>query len=346
MVRSLRGGRVRVYDIQVEEDRNFFADGILVHNCLLIDDPVKNWEEAQSVTVSEGAWEWFQSTARTRLQPNAAIVVCMTRWHPDDLVGRLLKADADGGEHWEHLRLPALAEDGDPLGRDVGEALWPAWYSAEALAQTRLAIGEQYFAGLYQQDPTLDAARLLRLEYFRSEPVPAANPGQLVYQFWDTAFTEKTSSDWSVCGTWRLEQNCFRLLDVWRGRVTYPDLKTQARRLYQQWQPTAMVIEAKGSGLALAQEFSRDTTWPVVVFSPDRWGDKVARVHAVTPLMAAGRCVLPDAAPWKAEYLAELLGFPRAAHDDQVDMTTMALITMGATASQQGWIGEFEVLAS
>lgn len=124
---------------------------------LVIDDPLKNAEEARSERVRERHWEWFQSTAYSRLEPGAVVVVVMTRWHEHDLVGRLLSAQASGGERWVRVRLPALAEAADPLGRSEREALWPARYPRAALEQIRGVLSPYFWAALYQQRPSLIA---------------------------------------------------------------------------------------------------------------------------------------------------------------------------------------------
>ena len=132
MVERVRA-KARVYDIQVEENQNLFANGVCVHNCLIIDDPLKNREEADSRLMRDKLWDWYASTAYTRLMPGGAVVLIQTRWHEDDLAGRLL----NGEEQWEVVSLPAIAEPGDALGRREGEALWPAKYDAQALERIR-----------------------------------------------------------------------------------------------------------------------------------------------------------------------------------------------------------------
>jgi hypothetical protein len=135
----------------VEGNSNFFADGLLVHNCLIVDDPFKGSEDAESQTQRDRVWDWWQSVALTRLEPNGSLVVINTRWNPDDLSGRLLESE---GDEWTVIDLPALsmAED-DPLGRSPGDALWPERYNAEDLARIRKGVGERVWWSLYQQQP-------------------------------------------------------------------------------------------------------------------------------------------------------------------------------------------------
>ena len=144
---------------------------------IIIDDPIKNRADANSPTIRERTWDWWTSTARTRLEPGGSIIVVMTRWHEDDLVGRLLKQmdTEDGGDDWDHIRLPALAEPEDPLGRAEGEPLWPDRYDADALAKQRVAVGPNDFAGLFQQRPVVAPAGAFE-QQFEIGPQPDDGP--------------------------------------------------------------------------------------------------------------------------------------------------------------------------
>lgn len=150
MVRRICNCRVRVYDIQVEGTHNFFANGLLVHNCMILDDPIKNAEEAMSQTVRDSLWDWLQSTALERLEPNGAIIIIMHRWHRDDLVGRF-KEQYDG--HCRVITLPALAEENDQMGRKLGESIWPERFSQKDLEFTREKKPLYWWLALYQQRP-------------------------------------------------------------------------------------------------------------------------------------------------------------------------------------------------
>lgn len=135
----------------MEGNSNFFADGLLVHNCLIVDDPFKGSEDAESQTQRDRVWDWWQSVALTRLEPNGSLVVINTRWNPDDLSGRLLETE---GDEWTVLDLPAIAmAEDDPLGREPGEALWPERYNTDDLQRIRKGVGERVWWALYQQQP-------------------------------------------------------------------------------------------------------------------------------------------------------------------------------------------------
>ncbi len=146
---------------------------------VIIDDPVKNRAQAESRTMRDNVWDWFNDDIYTRLEPGASIILIQTRWHEDDLAGRLLKQSADGGEAWEKVDLPALAEDGDPLGRPIGKALWPERYSAEALEAIRRQQGTYSFSALYQQQPVPSDGGLFKREWFQhivSRPPDRSDP--------------------------------------------------------------------------------------------------------------------------------------------------------------------------
>ena len=167
---------------------------------LIIDDPIKNRQEASSPTIRKHIIEWWRSTARTRLEPNGSIIVVQTRWHEEDLIGYLLAGEEEESDAWQHIRLPALAEADDPLGRDEGAPLWPGRYDLDALSSLRVAVGPQDWAGLYQQRPVEEGGGLFKLHWFRYlDHLP--EPTGKVVQFWDTAFKTGAANDYSACAT-------------------------------------------------------------------------------------------------------------------------------------------------
>ena len=288
---------------------------------LLIDDPIKNSEEANSPLFRDKQWQWYTTTARTRLQPNGAIIVILTRWHKDDLAGRLLEqAKADPkADQWEVLHLKALTEQPD----GTIKVLWPSRYSLEALEAIR-ANGARDFAALFQGDPVAAEGNIIKREwwkYYRETPNFIR-----VIQSWDTAFKDKTGADYSVCTTWGETATGCYLLNVWRGKVEFPELKRTAVNLYDRDNPSAVLVEDKASGQSLIQELRRDTKLPVIPVKVDT--DKTARVNATSPLIEAGKVFLPESAHWLYDYIEELSAFPAGEHDDQVDSTTQALIRL------------------
>jgi predicted phage terminase large subunit-like protein len=313
-----------VYNLQVAEHQNFFANGILVHNCLIIDDPIKNPAEAASRVTLESQWSWFVQAAYTRLEGEGAVILVNTRWSEDDLAGRLQRRSHDiGGDTWTVLNLPALAEENDQLGRDVGEALWPEKFNAHALNRIKVVSGTRDFTALYQQRPSPIGGAVFKREWWqRYSSLDLAGVRQII-QTWDTAYKTAQSNDYSVCATWALTDAGAFLLDVWRDRVEFPELVHTAKDLFARWRPVAVVVEAAASGTSLAQTLEREALIPVI--AEPVAGDKVLRATAVTPWIESGRVFIPADAPWAADFIEEHAVFPHGAHDDQVDTTSAAL---------------------
>ena len=285
---------------------------------ILIDDPIKSREEANSQAFRERLWTWYTDDLYTRQEPGAAIVLILTRWHMDDLAGRILASEE--AAEWTVLSLPALAEASDPLGRSEGEALCPERFSERDLEQIRTVQGSS-FAALYQQRPSALEGAIFKREwwrYFREAPTL-----HRIVQSWDTAFKTGQDNDYSVCTTWGVGETGYYLLDVWKRRVEFAQLKGTVVTLGEQFKPDAVLVEDKASGQSLIQELQRDTRLPILPVKVD--SDKVSRAYAVTPIIETGRVFLPESAPWLADYLDNMANFPNAAHDDDVDSTTQAL---------------------
>jgi len=284
---------------------------------LIIDDPLKDREEAQSETIRRTLHEWYASVAYTRLQPGAAIVLLQTRWHEDDLAGRLLREHSAG---WEVVSLPAVAET-DESFRRTGEALWPQKFPLDVLEQIRVAIGGAAWASLYQQRPAAAEGTIFKREwwrYFREQPA-----FRRIVQSWDTAFKTGAENDYSVCTTWGVTDSGYYLLWFWRGRVEFPELKKRISWLADQWRPNQILVEDKASGQSLIQELRYQSALPIIPVKVDK--DKLARAQAITPLIEAGKVFLPELAPWLNDYIDEMARFPTGTHDDAVDCTTQAL---------------------
>lgn len=317
-------------------------------NILLIDDPVKDAIESESKVYRDRLWDWYTSTLYTRRAPGAGILIILTRWHEDDLAGRLLAAAEKGeGERWEVVSYPAIAER-DEEHRKIGEALHPERYSTKEMEITRLAVGARVWASLYQQRPAAaEGAIFKRADWGRFKwpgdfSMPAADVVRLlgirrVVQSWDTAFKTKQESDFSSCVTFGEVADGWLILDVLKRKMQYPELKRAAIDGNAKWTPTAVLVEDKASGQSLVQELQRETRIPVVPVTVDV--DKIARAHAVTPLHEAGRFKIPEGAPWAADFIDSAATFPNATHDDDVDA-----FTQGANylARGGGAMGMFE----
>jgi predicted phage terminase large subunit-like protein len=294
---------------------------------LIIDDPVKNDDEARSELIRQRNWDWYTDTARTRLEPGGSIVVVMTRWHEDDLVGRMLK-DQQTGDKWRVIQLSALAEQDDVLGRTPGEALWPQRYDANALNEIRRGMSPYSWASLYQQAPTVRGGNVFKDSWWKyynykstGEEIRIAS--RMIVQAWDTAFKTGQSNDYSVCTTWADTVNGAYLVGMWRGRVEFPDLVKAATSLIGAYRPTVVLVEDKASGQSLVQEMQRVTRTPILPVGVDK--DKVARAYSITPEIEGGRVFLPEDLTELHNFLSETAGFPNAAHDDIVDSMTLAL---------------------
>jgi len=292
-------------------------------NLGIIDDPVKDEEEATSQVYRERVWSWYTTVFQTRVQPDAAIIIVMTRWHEDDLVGRLLTLSSKDkkADQWEVLHFPAIKD---------GKALWPERYPIEVLERLRAGQaddpnepgrGSRAFESLYQGNPTMAEGELFKREWWRFfTERPKFN---MILQSWDTAFKDKDQNDFSVCTTWGVTNEGYYLLNVWRDKVQFPELKIAAKALYDRDKPNIVLIEDKASGQSLIQELQRDTKIPLLPIKVD--ANKVARANACTPTVEAGKVFLLKSAPWLIDFTDEMSAFPNAKHDDQVDSFTQAL---------------------
>jgi predicted phage terminase large subunit-like protein len=308
---------------------------------IIIDDPLKP-DEALSDSRRKGVNEWYDHTLLSRLNDKAkgCIIIVMQRLHQDDLVGHVLEQ-----ERWEVLAFPAIAEEDEahliesPLGgrlfkRKVGDVLHPERESAATLAHIRQAVGEYVFTSQYQQNPTPLGGAMVRTKWLRYYE-PAERPGRFdeVVQSWDTANKANELSDYSVCTIWGVHDKNYYLLDLYRGRLNYPDLKRKVRELAQLHRADTILIEDKASGTQLIQDLKEDRVFAVKPYSPPPGTDKIMRLYAQTAMFENGRVLLPRRASWLAGYVSELTSFPGSKHDDQVDATTQALHHMRENSS-------------
>lgn len=292
---------------------------------LLIDDPIKGREDADSEVLRRRLKDWYKSVAYTRLMPDSAIVLINTRWHFDDLSGWQLKEFAHEG--WHVLSLPAIDTQGNPL--------WPSDYPLERLEQIKRTIGTRDWSALYQQTPVPDEGGILKLGWFRRFTAPPVHPeAYMIVQSWDTAFKPKEINDPSVCLTWIVSTRGWYLIDVFRKQVDYPTLRRTAASLAYKYKPDALLIEDKASGQSLIQDLKNGVEItvdgavvkvvpPVIAIEPE--GDKVSRANAVAALIEGGTVYLPEAAEWLVDFETEIGTFPLGATKDQVDALTQFL---------------------
>jgi predicted phage terminase large subunit-like protein len=298
---------------------------------IVIDDPVKA-SDINSEAERERVASWYRETLVTRLndKKTGVIILIMQRLHVDDLVGQVLPLD-----DWHHLNLPAIAQKDTiiPIG-DLDQAEWPAGVplheEREGLAELetiRRSMGSYLFQAQYLQDPVPAEGNLVKRSWIaRYNGTLTAKDFDFVLHSWDTAIGLRDTNDYSVCTVWGKRDNKVYLLDVWRGRADFPTLARQVHRLAERDDPNKIVIEAAAGGQSLIQYLRSNSSLPIVKMTPK--GDKQARLEGVSAYFEGGRVLLPKEAGWLAAYETELCGFPGAAHDDQVDSTTQALLVL------------------
>lgn len=300
---------------------------------IVIDDPIKP-EDALSEPVRQRGNEWFDHTVLSRLndKEKGCIAIIMQRLHQDDLVGHVLQQ-----ETWDVVSFPAIAEKEEThvidsiLGRRefhrrVGDALHPERESLETLHAIRQTIGAYNFSSQYQQNPVPLGGAMVKTEWLKYYD-PGEQPGKfdILIQSWDTANKATELNDFSVCTTWGVKNEHFYLLDVFRARLNYPELKREVKAQSEHYRVDTIVIEDKASGTQLIQDLKADDVYRVKAYEVPAGADKVMRLHAQTVVFENGRVLLPKTAPWLGDYLNELLSFPGSQYCDQVDSTTQAL---------------------
>ena len=305
-------------------------------------DDVMSEEDSYSEAGRRYVKEWYPAGLRTRIMPNGSILIINTRYHYDDLCGWLLKQqDEYAIEPWEVIKIPAWLDEksAELLQLPVGSSYFPEWKPSEVLEideqEIRASNGARYWNALYMQDPTPDEGGLLKKDWIQWWEYNEPPTCDFIIQTFDTAFSTKTTADFSVIQTWGIftqyEEDEYGyenfkgnliLLGNIKGRFEYPELRLIAQQLYDEYRPDVCMIEKKASGQSLIQDMRR-AGLPILEYIPDR--DKVARVHAASPMIEAGRVWIPKNKKWSEDLLQEMLRFPNAAHDDQVDAMTMAI---------------------
>lgn len=305
------------------------------YNLGIIDDPVKNAEEARSEVYRERAWRFWTDTMHSRMEPNASVIVVLTRWHEDDLAGRLI---AEGG--WECVNLPALAEENDILGRAKGEALWPDRYPADCAKFREAQVFTSTWSALYQQRPSPEEGAMFKEKHFRTyrdlgdhyellnkdRTRKALIPKSQTWtaQTCDTALKVGKENDWTVVLTFAVGDGCVLILDVQRERLEVPDQWPFLCRQREMWPGLiCQAVEDKSSGTGLIQESIR-SSFPLKALKADV--DKVTRAVPMSIKYESGMVYHPPSASWLGEYESELKSFPNGKHDDQVDVAAYAAL--------------------
>ena len=288
-----------------------------ISGLLVVDDAFKGREDADSALVRDKVWEWMGEVAYTRLEGGSVIVVG-TRWHADDLIGRL-----ESHPEWEVLNLPAIAEGDDPLDREPGEALWPERYPVEELEAIKRQIGAWGFAALYEGRPRPRGAAVFGEPTRFDLPEWKPEAARVIIGA-DPAASEKTSADYSVACVMALEgrgdRMTGRVLDLYRGQVTIPTFAAELRRLAAKWWNAPIAVEAVG-GFKAVPQLLRAVDPFLRITEVKLTGDKFQRAQAVAAAWNDGRVLVPTSAPWVEAFLDEVQAFTgvKDRHDDQVD---------------------------
>ncbi len=291
----------------------------------IIDDPVKGRAEADSPTIRDRIWDWYQSDFWPRLKPGGRVVLIMTRWHEDDLAGRLLREAALGGERWEVLSLPAEARPGDPLGRAPGERLWPEWFRAEMFAAAKRDT--RNWSALYQQEPAPESGDYFKAEWFRWYDRAPPRDHLEVYGASDYAVTAE-GGDYTVHGIFGIAPgDDIYLLDLWRAQTSSDVWVESALDLMERWRPIMWAEEnaqiEKGVGPFLTKRQLERRLLFCYRKQYSSASNKAVKAQSIRGRMAMGKVYFPRGAPWSADLSAELLHFPAGRNDDQVDVLSL-----------------------
>ncbi len=295
---------------------------------LIIDDPHSE-QEGQSAdpAVFDKVYDWYTSGPRQRLQPGGAIIIVMTRWHKRDLTGKIIKTSVqrEGMDDWEVIEFPAIMPSGN--------ALWPEFWSLQELEALRSELPAPKWNAQYQQDPSSEEGALVKREWWQKWEHKEPPACEFIIQSWDTAFLKTQRADYSACTTWGVfykpddngtTQPNIILLDAYKERLEFPELKKQAMEMYKEFEPDACIVEAKAAGTPLIFEL-RAMGIPVGEYTPSRGNDKISRVNAVSDLFASGIVWCPETR-FAEEVIEEFAAFPAGEHDDLVDSSTQALL--------------------
>lgn len=316
----------------------FGADIIIVDDCMKAD-------EARSAVIRQEVRNWFDNTLLSRLNDKATgrIISIQQRLHEDDLPAYMFE------KGYQHLNLPAIAEKEEAVPvargrvhlRKVGDLLNPGREDHATLEQLRRDLGPVVFSAQYQQEPVTAEGNMIRMEWFGTYgEAPPRHEFLKVVQSWDTGMTDAPTSDYSVCTTWGFKrgENKWYLLDVFRKRLAYPDLRRAVLELREQWKADKMIMEKAGSGHALYQDLrSTGGHWPVMITPVP---SKEERFNGCLGEVEAGHFLLPRDAPWLDDFKRELKAFPHGKYDDQVD--SFSQFVKYQLATWQWLLTEFE----
>jgi predicted phage terminase large subunit-like protein len=284
----------------------------------IIDDPIRSREDADSQKVRDKQWDWWRFDLQTRLKPNAAVILIQTRWHEDDLAGRILREE---GDRWRVIKLPMEAtEADDPLGRRLGEPLWPEWFTSQMRDDARR--DGRVWSSLYQQEPTPEEGDYFKAEWVVSVSAVPPRETMRIYGGSDYAVTSQ-GGDYTVHAVVGLDpDDNLYLLDLWRRQAASDEWVEAWCDLVLKWEPMEWAEETgqikSGVGPFLEKRAREKRAYCVRTQFPTR-GDKAVRAQSIRGRMAMRGLRVPSSAPWRNDLISELLRFPAGVHDDQVD---------------------------
>ncbi len=298
---------------------------------IIVDDPIKNAEQAASITMRNKVWDWYTSTLFTRQEKKASMLLILTRWHEDDLAGRLLKLQPD---KWDVLTLPAIAEQKKHSLdiRETGDALWANKYDLDELSNIKDTVGSRVWSSLYQQRPAPEDGGIIKTNWFDIEnsiddvfkEIKVQRPPMNFYV--DTAYTEKTKNDPSGFLATFFYKNILYVCDAETVHKEFPDLLKFVNVFVERNNYTSasrVLIEPKASGLSVIQAARQEMNLNVIA-APTPKDSKTTRTYANQAFMEAKRVKLIKGA-WNDAFLLELAQFPNGAHDEYVDLLNMAI---------------------
>jgi predicted phage terminase large subunit-like protein len=299
---------------------------------LIVDDPFSEQDVlGGNYDVFDRVYEWFTYGARTRLMPQGKVAIVHTRWHPNDLIGKLAKdmSRTDLADQYELFEFPAIFNENTPEEK----ALWPEFYDLEALHRTKASMPLFQWNAQYQQNPTAEEGALVKREWWRKWEQDDAPSCEYIIMTLDAAAEKNNRADFTALLTWgvfsdpRFTEDATHiiLLNSINVRVEFPELKDLALREYKEWEPDSFIVEKKSAGTQLFQEMRRMGI-PVQEFTPHRGtGDKIARVNAISDIFRSGMVWYPAGRKWAEEVVEQVAAFPASEHDDMVDCVSMAL---------------------